>query len=355
MLPFGLSYPKAHKIFLNRSVQIYQPDLDLLKQVLGNHVQDCHAELIKTTIPWSLVYRVTLQMQGHSTLASVIVKALDPNGPNDPLDAEREYLFYQKLYPKVNIPKPVVHFLTTDEATGWHVIVMEDLSSTHYIPKHPHQWTRAELKSVLHVYALLHQTNISHPHLWLNRRHESQLDFDAIPEQVDKVQNAGIWCELPQLSDLIAYARESCEKYKHAATTLLHNDTTPANAPLPSDMDSQPAILIDWQDVGIGMPEMDLAYIDLQPFESGRLIPRSELLAYYWHFRAEREGDIPSSKERINRQIHADLVISFWLTRTASRVALHPYPQGTYPRMHWDSQFGIVYNRLKDLAKEINL
>lgn len=353
MLPFGLSYLKVHKIFLNRSVQTFQPNLDLLKRALGNHVQDCHAELIKTTIPWSLVYRVTLLTQGHSSLASVIVKALNPKGPSDSLDAEREFLFYQKLYPKLDIPKPVVYFLATDEVTGWHVIVMEDLSSTHYIPRHPHQWTRAELKSVLHVYALLHRTNISHPNLWLNNRHEAQLDFDAIPEQVDKVQRAGIWDELPQLSDLIQYARESCDKYKNAAVSLLHNDTTPANAPLPFDLDS-PSMLIDWQDVGIGMPEMDLAYIDLQPFDSGRLIPRSELLGYYWHFRAQNETNIPSQEERIDRQIHADLVMSLWLTRTASRVALHPYPEGTYQRMHWDSQFGIVYNRLKALAKEIN-
>ena len=34
--------------------------------------------------------------------------------------------------------------------------------------------------------------------------------------------------------------------------TLLHGDTTPANAPLPKDLDSQPATLIDWQDVGRG-------------------------------------------------------------------------------------------------------
>ena len=338
-------------------MQTYQPNLDLLKQALGPHVQDCHAELIKTTLPWSLVYRVTLLTQGHSTHESVIVKAINPNGPSDPREAERELLFYKNIFPKVNIPKPFVHLLTTDKVSGWHVIVMEDLSSTHRIPKHPHQWTRAELKSVLRVYALLHTTNVLLTEPWLNPRHESQLDFEAIPEQVDIVQRAGIWDALPQLPDLISYARESCRKYENAVVTLLHNDTTPANAPLPFDLDArpaQPAMLIDWQDVGIGMSEMDLAYIDLQPFDSGRLIPRSELLSYYWYSRAEIENSIPSPAERINRQLHADLVMALWLARPASRVALHPYPEGTYPRMHWDSQFGIVYNRLKELAKEIN-
>ena len=333
-------------------MQPYQPTLDLLRRALGSHVQSCHAELIKTTLPWSLVYQVTLLTQGHLTYDSVIVKAINPKGPNEALDAERELCFYKILHPKLNIPKPVIHFLTTDNVSGWHVIVMEDLSATHRIPKHPYQWTRAELKSVLRAYALLHMTNISLSEPWLNSRHESQLDFDAIPEQVAAIQRAGIWDELPQLPDLIAFVRESCKKYENTNVSLLHNDTTPTNAPLPLDLDSQPAMLIDWQDVGIGMPEMDLAYMDLQPFESGRLIPRSELLSYYWHSRSD---NIPSPAERTNRQLHADLVLALWLIRPASHVATHPYPEGTYPRMHWDSQFGIVYNRLKELAKEINL
>jgi hypothetical protein len=335
-------------------VETFKPELDFLKNALDINIQGCRSELIKTTFPWSLVYRVTLLTQGHFPHKSVIVKALNPKGPNDPLEAEREFLFYQHLYPKINIPKPAVYHLTTDKASGWHVIVMEDLTSTHRTPKHPYQWTGSELKSVLRAYACLHKTNSILSEPWLNPRHESQLDFDAISEQVSTVQRAGIWDALPQLSDLIAYARESCEKYKNAAITLLHNDTTPANAPLPFDLDVQPAILIDWQDVGIGMPEMDLAYIDLQPFNSGRLIPRSELLSFYWHFRADGEDSPSSLAERTNRQLHADLVMALWLTRPASRVALHPYPEGTYHRMHWDSQFGIVYNRLKALAHEIN-
>jgi len=335
-------------------VETFKPELDLLKDALGVDIQDCRSELIKTTFPWSLVYRVTLPTQGHFTHESVIVKAINPNGPNDPLDAEREFLFYQTLYPNINIPKPVVHLLTTDKASGWNLIVMEDLSSTHRIPKHPYQWTGAELMSVLRAYACLHTSNSLLSAPWLNPRHESQLDFDAVPEQVAIVQRAGIWKALPQLAGLISYARESCKKYKDTAITLLHNDTTPTNAPLPLNLDSQPAKLIDWQDVGIGMAEMDLAYIDLQPFNSGRLIPRPQLLSVYWHFRTDNKANSLSLAERANRQLHADLVMALWLTRPASRVALHPYPAGTYQRMHWDSQFGIVYNRLKELADEIN-
>ncbi|HKY56078.1 MAG TPA: aminoglycoside phosphotransferase family protein [Anaerolineales bacterium] len=337
-------------------MSIYEPNLDLFRQAFGNNIQACHAELIKVALGWSRVYRVTLQTRGHSARESVIVKTIDPNGPSTALEAERELRFYQLIQPHLCIPKPQVYFLTTDKATGFHVIVMEDLSSTHHFPTHPYQWTRAELQSVLRAYAILHTSKIeSLNYAWLAPRHESQLDFDAIPEQAVTVQRAGIWGELDELPDLIAYARQSCETYADEKMILIHGDTTPANSALPQNLDMQPATLIDWQDVGIGMPEFDLAYLDLQPFESARLIPRSELLDLYWQFRAEIDSSVPSPEERCARQLHADIVNTLWLVRSASRVALRSYPEGTYPHMHWSSQFGIVYNRLKSLAQEVTV
>jgi aminoglycoside phosphotransferase (APT) family kinase protein len=336
-------------------VQIYEPNLDLLRQALGNNIQDCHAELIKIALGWSRVYRVTLthRGQGHLTRETVVVKTMDPTGPSTQLEAIRELRYYQILHPKLSIAKPEVYFLTTDEVTGFHVIVMEDLSSTHDIPTHPHTWTYEELKSVLYAYAYLHTSAVNLDYTWLAPRHESALDFEKIPDQVATVQRAGIWSDLPRLSELIAYAHESCKRYANTPLALLHGDTTPANAPLPRELGARPAALIDWQDVGIGMPEFDLAYIDLQPFESGRGIPRPELLDLYWCYRSEIDPDIPSPEERRARQLHADLVFTLWLSASASRVALRPYPEGTYPHMHWSSQFGIVYNRLKTLTEEI--
>ena len=336
---------------------IYEPNLDLLRQALGNSVQDCQAELIKVALGWSRVYRVTLTRrgQGHSSRETVVVKTMDPRGPSTSLEAIRELLYYQILHPKLSIAKPEIYFLTTDEATGFHLIVMKDLAPTHRIPTHPYQWTYDELKSVLRAYAYLHTSTVeSLDYAWLAPRHENALDFEKIPEQVAAVQRAEIWGDLPGLPDLIAYARESCSQYANEQLALLHGDTTPANAPLPNDLDSQPATLIDWQDVGVGMPEFDLAYIDLQPFESARLIPRSDLLDLYWCYRSEIASNIPSPEERCARQLHADAAMTLWLTAPASRVALRPYPEGTYPHMHWSSQFGIVYNRLKTLIHEIS-
>lgn len=333
----------------------FEPNLHLLRQALGNDIQDCHVELIKVALGWSRVYRVTLMERGHPARKTVVVKTIDPNGPFTALETEREVRFYELIHPSLCIPKPQVYFLTTEEVTGFHIIVMEDLSPTHRIPAHPYQWTCDELKSVLRAYAQLHTSSAENlEYAWLASRHEHSLDFDQIPEQIAIVQWAGIWKELPGLSDLIASACESCQKYANVKLNLLHGDTTPTNAALPVDLDSQPATLIDWQDVGTGMAEIDLAYLDLQPFDSARLIPRCELLELYWHFRAEIGSDIPSLKERRARQLHADVVMALWLTASASRVTLHPFPKGTYPHMHWASQYGIVYNRLKALVQEIN-
>jgi aminoglycoside phosphotransferase (APT) family kinase protein len=302
------------------------------------------------------VYRVTLFEEGHPLRESVIVKTIDPDGPASPLESERELRFYQGLHPILSIPKPEIYFLTTDPATGFHIIVMEDLSFTHRIPSHPYQWKRDEIKSVMRAYAQLHTNKVANfQYAWLAPRHESMLNFEKIPGQVEIVQRAGIWGDLPHLHDLIAFARASCKKYEIEAMSLIHGDTTPANAALPNDLDLQSAVLIDWQDVGVGMPEFDLAYIDLQPFESARLIPRSDVLDTYWQLRAEIDSNIPSPQERRARQLHADVVTSLWLTAPAARVTMHPYPTGSYPQIHWASQYGIVYNRLRSLAQEITL
>jgi Ser/Thr protein kinase RdoA (MazF antagonist) len=231
---------------------------------------------------------------------------------------------------------------------------MQDLASTHLTPSHPYQWSREELKSVLCAYAYLHTSRVKDlSYSWLVPRHESLLDFDKIPEQVAIVQRAGIWGDIPELDDLIAYARESCRKYADEDITLLHGDTTPANALLPKETNSRPATLIDWQDVGIGMPEFDLAYIDLQPFESAHLVPRRDLLDQYWQYRAELDPVIPGSEERRARQLHADVVTALWLTAAAARVTLHPFPQGSPQNTHWISQYETVYNRLRSLGPEI--
>lgn len=334
-------------------METFEPHLDLLRQAFGNDVRGCDAELIKTTLAWSRVFRVTLSRQGHSRHESVIVKAVDPHGPSDPFEAERESRVYAAIYPALNIPKLEIHFIGKDEASGWLVIAMQDLGSTHRIPVQPYQWSRAELDSVLRAYARLHTSSPpSLEHAWLVPRHESLLQLDRVPEHVATVQEAGIWGDLPELPDLMAFARESCRKFAHAQLGLLHGDTTPTNAPLPASS-SEAATLIDWQDAGVGLPEFDLAYMDLQPFDSARGIPRTELLERYWHFRAGTDVQVPGPEERRARQLHADLVTALWLSAPAARVALDPFPEGTYPHRHWLSLYGIVYNRLRALGREI--
>src|SRR6185503_14199803 len=138
---------------------------------------------------WSRVYRVTLFQEGHSTRDTVIIKTINPQGPPTALEAERELRFYEALHPQLSIPKPEVHFLMTDEASGFHVIVMEDLAPTHHFPTHPYQWKREELRCVLWAYAGLHTNHFkSLEDAWLAPRHECLLNFENIPEQVAIVQ-----------------------------------------------------------------------------------------------------------------------------------------------------------------------
>jgi aminoglycoside phosphotransferase (APT) family kinase protein len=250
-----------------------------------------------------------------------------------------------------------VYLLYIGAGTDLHVIVMEDLAPRLRIPAHPHQWTGAEIRSVLRAYAQLHTTQFETlDYSWLVPRHESLVDLEKIPEQAAILQRAGIWDDLPRLHDLIARARESCAKYANENPSLIHGDTTPANTALPPDLNlRQAATLIDWQDAGVGMPEFDLAYMDLQPFDSARFIPRPELLELYWLYRAEIDPAIPSPKERRLRQLHADLLTTLWLTASASRVTLHPFPTGSYQQIHWASQYGIVYNRLQSLSEKISV
>jgi len=336
-------------------VQTFEPNLALMRRALGNDLRACRAELIKISLTSSRVYRVTLfhARQSRSIRETVIVKAIDPRGWPNLREAEREIRLHQILHANLIVPKPEIYFAETDAESGFHCIVMQDLAPTHRLPVHPYQWSRSELECVLHAYALLHSSHFdSLEYDWLAPRHESFLDFEKIPGQVAILEQAGIWGALPQLAELISSARTSCEKYAPEKLNLVHGDTTPTNAPLPKNLDA-PATLIDWQDAGVGLPEFDLAYLDLQPYNSACLIPRSELLAIYWGFRAQIESPLPPPEERRARQLHADLVTALWLTGTASRVALHPFPPGSPEQIHWASQFSIVYNRLQTLSEEV--
>ena len=331
----------------------YEPDLALLQKAFGPDVITCHVELLKVAFSWSRVYRLSFAQLGSSDVKSVVVKTIDPHGPATALESERELRFYEQIHPRLTIPKPEVYSLSTDATSGFHVIVMEDLTPTHRTPAHPYRWTPSELHSVLRAYAELHTqsiTDISVP--WLAPRIEDLIDFERLPALAGEVQAAGIWGDLPDLDRLIDFARSTCERFANEPLRLLHGDTTPANASLPKDL-NEAATLIDWQDVGLGLPEFDLAYLDLQPFESAQGMPRAELLNLYWRLRQEIDPEIPAPALRRLRQLHADVTNALWLIVPANRVARQPYMPGTYPHMHWASQFGVVYNRLRSLGEEL--
>jgi len=130
----------------------YEPNLDLFRRVFGSDISDCRAELIKSALGWSCVYRLTLTREGQPLRESVIVKTIDSAAPLDKFQAERELRFYETLHPRLDIPKARVHFLHTDEAAGVHLIILEDLAPRLWIPAHPYQWTAGEIKAILRAY-----------------------------------------------------------------------------------------------------------------------------------------------------------------------------------------------------------
>jgi thiamine kinase-like enzyme len=134
--------------------------------------------------------------------------------------------------------------------------------------------------------------------------------------------------------------------------TLLHNDVCPPNCGLPPNADGE-CVLVDWEMVGWGLAEMDLAYMFMQPFASERMLDRSEMLEYYWQQRHVLEGvRQPADVERATQR-YADAVLALWLVPVAHRVTARPYPEGSAPGDYWEGMFGVLHGRLKALCEGI--
>jgi aminoglycoside phosphotransferase (APT) family kinase protein len=134
--------------------------------------------------------------------------------------------------------------------------------------------------------------------------------------------------------------------------TVLHNDVYPGNVGLPYDPGGE-AALVDWEMVGWGMAELDLAFMFTQPYRSARQIDRTAALDYYWDQRQRLEGRVPGAEERQARQRHADALWALSLVPRAQEVARSPFPPGSAPADYWDAMYGVLYERLADLCSDL--
>lgn len=334
---------------------MYQANLELLQRVFGLHVTGFEAFLIKQSFNPSGVYRVVLQYgQDRPAPNSVILKFSQPGGPGGSEGADRERLFYERISPDLPVNKPKIYFAGLDDKTQTRLILMEDLTPPYIFPSHPYRWTPEEFRCVLRAYARLHAVGSDYlPHEsqrgWMLTPQNTWWNPEEIPAMAEEIVSAKLWPSLPKLGSLVAEILENTQIWSSCPVTLLHYDAVPPNVALPENLEGE-AVILDWQDATWGVAELDIAYLFNQPFSSARQIDRQAALRYYWAQRQSIDGLKRPIEERFTIQRLADITMAFTLIYKGHQAALHPYPPGTYPRLHWDSQFGILYDRLQILC-----
>ncbi len=336
------------------------PDLGFFRRHFGSQLREVIPQRLKDGPQRAVIDRVRLTFAGgQAEPASLIVKRCPPNSDYPHYRQDRERRFYETLAPELGVCTPRLIFAGADSADGSLFLVLEDLAGTHRFPDHPYRWTPDELRSVLSAYARLHTLSASElpppsRRDWLLPPAEARWSPEAVAAGHTAAVRHGHWRPLAGLDSLVAWAEAEATSWAGAPVTLLHNDVVPPNVGLPRDPGGALTIL-DWQDAGWGMAELDLAYLFTQPFDSGRGLERDQALSYYWAERKALEGSIPSPVERRARQRFSDAVLALSLVPVAGRAAAQPYPAGTYPARHWESLFGVLYTRLETLCAEVGV
>lgn len=332
------------------------PSLDFLRQVIAPDIGAVTAEIVKVSASPSVIYRLRLARTGANDGFSLIAKRIAPDWPDDPGGHERECRFYQCLRPHLDLPWPHVYYAGSEPDSDHHVVIMADVAGQYRFPPPAYVWTQAEIRCILRAYACLHSQGercLPPPaeRGWLMARHEERLRARAheLPSMVATLVERGIWRPLPTFPRLLEQTLINAARVGSEPLTLLHNDVYPPNLGLPADLAQGNALLVDWEMLGWGLAEMDLAFMFLQPFRSHRNLDRAAVLDYYWAQRQKLEGKQPAAVVRQSIQRYADTLWALWLIPVAHRMALSPYPPGSAPRIYWDSMFGVLEERLQQL------
>lgn len=182
-----------------------------------------------------------------------------------------EYHFYTELQPLLNLPVPTLltHGLLPQ---GGVFVVLEDVAINHRLLPLDHHYTTEEVLSIMETYACLHgrgekliADEKSYP--WLHPDPRTTFAPHLVLPYLQELAG-NEWTEAlatgplrsPRLPSLL---REVVSRLAHLPTTLLHNDFYPTNVALPLDR-TEPGLLLDWQLIGRGPLQLDLANIGLQ-------------------------------------------------------------------------------------------
>ena len=332
--------------------------LPLLRQVVSPHVSRYSETKIKDSATPAAVFRLALEYDGPTTgPATLILKRIHAEWPDDPGFPNREIYFYACVLPYLDIPHAHVYYTGTDPDTQDRLIFMEDLTGYH-LPPPTRPWTQAEGECMARAYARLHTvgeiSNLSDK-VNLDRllpRHETRLEPEKIQHMVCDLVQQNVWEPIPGLDTLVTRTVDAAQTFTQLPTTLLHNDVYPPNVALPSDLKGD-AILLDWEMASYGLPEMDLAFMFIQPFRAHRFLDKARVLDAYWAARHAREGNIPPCNARKIRQFYADAVWGLWLVPVAHKMAAHPFPPGSAVAVYWETMFGVLFVHLQRLSQDI--
>jgi hypothetical protein len=350
--------------------------LSLLQQVVHPGICDATATLIKRSNTPASVYRVTIRTRAGLKLPStLIVKRVALDWPDDGYWDERETRFYNALLPGLGLAHTDIYYAGRQPDGDFNVIVMGDVAGTHRFLRPADAWRTAEMEPVMRAYAQLHVGGEGclppeSERAWLLDRHETRVHAASaeLPRMVEELVALDLWPPMPGFPRLLSWLQETGELLAHIPPTLLHNDVYPPNIalPLPSSRGSakrpywtalprsapvaesrpKPAFLLDWEMLGWGLGEMDLAFMFLQPYGADRALDKELVLDMYWAARAQLEGRLPSPDEREIRQRYAEALWAVWLVPVAHHVVHKPYPAGSSPGRYWDAMLPVLGQRL---------
>jgi len=328
--------------------------------VIAPDISEVTVETIKVSASPSVIYRLALVRAGANKTFSIIAKRIAPGWPDDPGGHERECRFYRCLRPWLDLPGPHLYYAGPEPGSDHHVVIMADVAGPYRFPSPTYVWTQAEIRSILRTYARLHSQGercLPPPaeREWLMARHEERVSARAheLPPMVATLVERGVWRPLPRFPYLLQQTLADMPRLAQEPATLLHNDVYPPNLGLPAGLARNDALIVDWEMLGWGLAQMDLAFMFLQPFRSHQSLDRDAALNYYWAQRQKLEGRQQTAVARQAIQRYADALWALWLVPVAYRMALSPYPAGSGPRIYWDSMFGVLEERLQQLCRHV--
>ncbi len=323
----------------------------LLRETISNRLTEIALYQIKVSNAPAVVYRAALSAPEADAPTSVIIKVIAPEWEGDLLGPDREANFYTAIHPGLGFPGPAIHFAGCDPKSGARVVIMEDMLSSRF-PARTHKWTMPEARCFVRTYAHLHveTTNADRPHrAWLFHIDPAHYADGLVLQMAEELAAAGAWTELEGLENLLHRVLSLASEMAQLDSCVLHNDVFPPNIALPADLTDE-AALVDWDMVGYGLPEMDLAFMFIQPFRSSAQLERESVLAAYWGERFRLEGSIPGEEERSQRQFFADALWGLYLIPIAHRSVFAPFPPGSDPDRYWDAMRTVLHGWLNQLA-----